>query len=558
LALVGAVELRAAEPANSVPLDDFEADSPAWRYVGGEEFPGARGSLGRDAGVAHGGKGSYRLEADFRQGGEYVGGWRDLATLGVRDVEQIRFWAKSKGVVQIGVRLNDSTGQCHQTKGIALKATDQWQEVILKVDDLVGGEHWGGANDGKWHGPPQGFGINLAKRDVTEGQGTLWIDDLTAIVVPPGVPAAVACTLSQPSCRPDFGVDITYRWDAEPLGRNYKAFVHLRHSGGKMMFQDDHDVPVDTADWNGRVEYQRTIVIPTNAPAGEYSIVAGLWDSAGKARVKTKAGEGVVAAGENAYRIGTLTLADDAPVPKLGPRTLDLSGYRMTFDEDFSGPELSVSAWGPGTRWIAHTPYAGDFGDARFADPTKGFPFTIDNGILRIEARKTNNRWQSGLLASVDPKGKGFSQQYGYFEARAKFPKGLGTWPAFWLLGAPKLQDKSLTQIEIDVVEFYGVHPNALHTNVHLWYPDKRVKSDGRPFVVTGMTDAMHDYGVMVDAESIRFYFDGVEFRRVKTPDDARVPLYLLVNLALGGGWPIDETPNPSIMEVEHVRAYAK
>ena len=34
--------------------------------------------------------------------------------------------------------------------------------------------------------------------------------------------------------------------------------------------------------------------------------------------------------------------------------------------------------------------------------------------------------------------------------------------------------------------------------------------------------------------------------------------LYLLVDLALGSGWPIDQTPNPSYLYVDYVRAYAK
>jgi hypothetical protein len=32
----------------------------------------------------------------------------------------------------------------------------------------------------------------------------------------------------------------------------------------------------------------------------------------------------------------------------------------------------------------------------------------------------------------------------------------------------------------------------------------------------------------------------------------------LLVNLALGSGWPIDKTPSPSYMYIDYVRAYAK
>jgi len=52
--------------------------------------------------------------------------------------------------------------------------------------------------------------------------------------------------------------------------------------------------------------------------------------------------------------------------------TIDLSQYHETFSEDFRG-HLDVTPWGP-SKWIAHTPWHGDFGDARFADPQTGFP----------------------------------------------------------------------------------------------------------------------------------------------------------------------------------------
>ena len=131
---------------------------------------------------------------------------------------------------------------------------------------------------------------------------------------------------------------------------------------------------------------------------------------------------------------------------------IDFSKLQMTFREDFDDT-LSVSPWGPNTRWIAHTPWAGDFGDAAFADPRLGvFPFTLEGGILRIEARKNDKgKWESGLLASADSSGRGFSQQYGYFEMRAKLPKGPGVWPAFWL---GSIVDKAApASVEIDVLE---------------------------------------------------------------------------------------------------------
>ena len=59
---------------------------------------------------------------------------------------------------------------------------------------------------------------------------------------------------------------------------------------------------------------------------------------------------------------------------------LDIGAYRRTFVEDFE--DFDVSAWGPGSRWIAHTPWAGDFGDAEFVDPQPDFPFSNRTGLL--------------------------------------------------------------------------------------------------------------------------------------------------------------------------------
>src|SRR6185437_796428 len=177
--------------------------------------------------------------------------------------------------------------------------------------------------------------------------------------------------------------------------------------------------------------------------------------------------------------------------------TIDVAKMQLTFNEDFN--ELDVSPWGPNTRWIAHTPWAGDFGDARFADPQKGvFPFTIENGMLRIEARKDQNgKWQSGLLASADPSGRGFSQQYGYFEMRAKLPPGKGVWPAFWLANIKDL--KASTSVEIDIMEYYGHNPRDYQITTHSWALAPTAKPQhARRFVdvpANFLTEDFHTYG---------------------------------------------------------------
>ncbi|MGO7202060.1 glycoside hydrolase family 16 protein, partial [Rhizobium ruizarguesonis] len=82
--------------------------------------------------------------------------------------------------------------------------------------------------------------------------------------------------------------------------------------------------------------------------------------------------------------------------PSVAQQPLNINAYQLTFEESFDS--LDVSAWGErSSRWIAHTPWNGDFGDARFTDPAPGFPFTTDQGILKIEARKeADGTWRSG------------------------------------------------------------------------------------------------------------------------------------------------------------------
>ncbi|HEX5322347.1 MAG TPA: glycoside hydrolase family 16 protein [Capsulimonadaceae bacterium] len=348
------------------------------------------------------------------------------------------------------------------------------------------------------------------------------------------------------------------------MDADHTVFVHFVNSAGAIVFQDDHAPPVGTSKWSGLVTYRRNIDVPATLPDGVYKIEAGVCSQtpAGAwVNYPLSAGVGVKPLDNNSFEIGTFTVDRNAPVPLLdsdGPVTLNLKGYRLTFDEEFKS--LDVSAWGPGTRWIAHTPYNGDFGDATFANPGPDSPFFLKDGMLNIEAKKVNGKWQAGLLASVDSQGNGFSQTYGYFECCAKFPKGPGTWPAFWMGSTNGLKKvhPDVAEPEIDVVEQYGQWPNRLFTTLHLWGPGKSHVAWGDHFTVADMTTGFHRYGLLWDAKNIIWYFDGVEMFRRPTPPEARYPMYLMVNLALGSGWPIDHTPNPSIMQVKYIRAYAK
>jgi beta-glucanase (GH16 family)/glycosyltransferase involved in cell wall biosynthesis len=253
--------------------------------------------------------------------------------------------------------------------------------------------------------------------------------------------------------------------------------------------------------------------------------------------------------------IGLVSVGARTAAPDLNPCRL-----RPTFTEDFN--TLSVSPRGEnGSRWIAHTPWNGDFGDAAFADPQPDFPFRVHDGILEIEARKgADGKWQSGLLASATPSTAGFAQRYGYFEMRAELPPGPGVWPGFWL-NANQPHDDREPGVEIDVIEYYGQFPDGYHSAVHVWDkadPKQSREQDHVTSVPSGsLTSGFHTFGVDVEPDWITFYLDRRETWRVATPKELHDPLMVLVDLALGSGWPIDRTPNPSVMKVDYVHVFA-
>ena len=228
--------------------------------------------------------------------------------------------------------------------------------------------------------------------------------------------------------------------------------------------------------------------------------------------------------------------------------------------EDFDDLSIASARIGP-ARWTAHTPWGGDFGDARFADPGPDGPFKVQDGILSITASKDREgRWRSGLIAAADASGAGKGTRYGYFEVRMKMPPGPGTWPAFWL-AALKPASASEGNVEIDIIEYYGQFTSAYQAVVHVWYKDPAKKRGTAEKIIvpdSSLVRDFHTFGVDVSPQAIVFFFDRKPVWSHPTPPELDGPLYPLVNLALGSGWPIDQTPNPSTLLVDYVRVYKR
>ncbi|MBY0421592.1 MAG: glycoside hydrolase family 16 protein, partial [Parvularculaceae bacterium] len=230
--------------------------------------------------------------------------------------------------------------------------------------------------------------------------------------------------------------------------------------------------------------------------------------------------------------------------------------FELSYTDEFD--ELNVSAR-CGAAWFSRTPWNGDFGDARFADPAPGFPFLIEKGVLRIEAsRDVAGRWSSGLLSARDSCRKGFAQRYGYFEIRAMLPEGAGFWPAFWLIGV----NTERFTAELDVFEHHGHSPSTFVTTMHVhpWAKDvARVNVGHVTEVKPGLlSERFNTWGVEIGETDTVVYFNRREVWRFPTPPELRQPMYPLINLALDLGFATPDTPEKAFMYVDYFRAYSR
>jgi beta-glucanase (GH16 family) len=256
---------------------------------------------------------------------------------------------------------------------------------------------------------------------------------------------------------------------------------------------------------------------------------------------------------------------------------LNRSQYSQTFADDFDALSLDLEDGQSKGVWRTNFGYGGIhsrtlpnngelqvYSDRLFAGTgTTSLnidPFRIADGKLDIVAEPLKEElrqfawgrsYTSGLLTTK----ASFSQTYGLFEIRAKLPKGKGLWPAFWLL--PK---SGAWPPEIDILEVLGDNTRKLYLSWHSNAGGKHT-SDSKPVEVPDMSEDFHTYSVVWEKDTLMWFFDDVQVASKSTPEDFHLPMYMLINFAVGGGWPGSPdktTPFPAKYTIDWVRAYAR
>ena len=186
-------------------------------------------------------------------------------------------------------------------------------------------------------------------------------------------------------------------------------------------------------------------------------------------------------------------------------------------------------------------------------------PFEHRDGKFAIVARKLDpatkpfaygREYSSGMLQSRNF----FSQIDGYFEASSQIPAGKAIWPAFWLVPT-----NGSTPPELDVLESLGHKPDEIYSTLHWNYQDPKNGHQECKRVVSGATTRSVIYGVLWTPEMIVYYTDRVPVQMVRNHPSMRKPMYVILNLAVGGNWPGKigpDTPAEARMIIDWVAAY--
>lgn len=267
--------------------------------------------------------------------------------------------------------------------------------------------------------------------------------------------------------------------------------------------------------------------------------------------------------------------ADPPPTGEAGPaagspfgaadhvQAADTSTIPLVLDEDFGGTDLDTSVWNTCHWW--------DDGGCTIAsnDELEWYlpeQVRVHDGELHLTAEKravvgadgTHFPYVSGMVSTGPPVHDGTAKlafTYGTVEVRFRAPLGAGLWPAIWMLPASEN-----SKPEIDLFEAVGQKPRQANMYFHPKIDPDRNASHSRVFLPESQTLAdPHSVRLEWSPRRMDFYFDEERVWQVSGEQVPDEPMYLVMNLAVGGvyGGPPDPAAFPATFRIDHVRIWS-
>ena len=221
-----------------------------------------------------------------------------------------------------------------------------------------------------------------------------------------------------------------------------------------------------------------------------------------------------------------------------------IPGWHLIWDDEFDSRRLTQSLW---DIMNYHYPYNQQL---QFYASRN---VTVSDGALHVLVNKQpfdGFSYTSGMVTTKTTQ----SFLYGMIVISAKLPAGQGLFPAIWMLPATGRS----TLPEVDIMEAIGRHPHHVYMTLHYNGPHGGVINIGAPYSGPNFSKNYHRYALIWTPTKLVWLVDGV-VRYQESQYVPHKPLYLLMNVAVGGSWPGAPTATdhwPQQLSVQYVRVY--
>ncbi len=256
------------------------------------------------------------------------------------------------------------------------------------------------------------------------------------------------------------------------------------------------------------------------------------------------------------------------------------NGYKLVWSEEFN-----YTGKPDPTKWTYDYGFIANQEKQYYTDSLNNA--RVEDGVLIIEAIKEKvankdfknpalkSSWaeyktkiDSAKYSSARIKTEDLAQwKYGRIEARAKLPKGRGMWPAIWMLSETRKELGWPESGEIDIMEHVGYDNDTIHGTIHTKAYNHMIGTQkGKTIFIENPNDEFHVFALEWTPEKIDFLLDGVVYNHIENEHKTKAEwpfdqnFYLILNVAVGGGWGgqkgIDDSIFPQKMVVDYVRVY--
>jgi beta-glucanase (GH16 family) len=368
---------------------------------------------------------------------------------------------------------------------------------------------------------------------------------------------------------------LTFTAKAVTVGSNFETtFTASRELTGKYLYDVElYDAfnkksyqYFETQDNTGVNQAKVTSFIPTNIPAGTYTVKSGVFSPDWSTKYLWSENSGSVKVGTTA----SVVTNTNGPAGATGT-------WNKVFGDEFNGASLDTTKWVTCSRqliWWKNTCMGHGLEQQAYTnDNVNIVDFGDGSRGLRLSARKNGTwsfthdqvpagttRYDAGMI-STSPDTMGFNQngykpfdfKYGFYEVRMKSPQGQGFWPAAWAFPSDNVGPQ-----ELDLVEILGHDTSTAYQTVHFVGGQSSIGHTG-----TDTADGFHTFGMDWQPDHIDWYIDG-KLARTTFTKAGSVPdknMYLMLNFAVGGEWPgapDGSTPSQANMDVDWVHIWQK